>query len=296
MANQDSTALTEDFLYENIYRIKWTTLGVRTAQPLIFIHGTPWSSRLWAPYARAFAASGRYCVYLFDNPGYGESQTFADGTSEQAKDASLAKQAASFAALYKHWSFRSPPHVIAHDNGGLVSLRANLLHGCTYRSLCLVDVVAVRPFGSEFFKLVAANQEVFCQIPLSMFDGIVRGYIRGAAYKPLPAEAEDTLARPWLSEEGQKNFIRQMVQASSRHAEDVEPRYGELGASGTPVKIIWGKNDAWVPVERATALRERIGGKETDLVVVDDAGHLIHFDQPERLTAELTSFILDVDR
>jgi hypothetical protein len=38
------------------------------------------------------------------------------------------------------WSGR--PHVIAHDHGGLMALRANL-----YDSLCLIDVVAIEPFG-----------------------------------------------------------------------------------------------------------------------------------------------------
>lgn len=148
MAPTDPTTLTNTFEFEDIYQIRWTRLGPQDGQPLIFIHGTPWSSRLWAPYALAFSSS--YSVYLFDNPGYGESQTFAHGTDEQAKDTSLGKQAASFAALYRHWALSRPPHVIVHDNGGLVSLRAALLHGCVYRSLTLVDVVAVGPFGSPF--------------------------------------------------------------------------------------------------------------------------------------------------
>ncbi|KAI9752214.1 MAG: hypothetical protein M4579_005717 [Chaenotheca gracillima] len=289
----DPTALTEVFEFESLYRIRWTRLGPASAPPLIFIHGTPWSSRLWVPYALAFATT--HSVYLFDNPGYGESQTSGEGTVAQANDASLDKQAASFAALYRHWKLDRPPHVIAHDNGGLVSLRATLLHGLSYRSLCLVDIVAVPPFGNPFFKLVAANQEVFEQIPLFMFEGIVRGYIRNAAFKPLSSETEESLARQWLSEEGQKGFIRQLVQASHRHAEDVLPRYGDLGASGIPVKIIWGKDDQWLSVDRAETLQKMIGGR-TEVVVVDDASHLIHWDQPERLTTELTRFVLAAEK
>jgi pimeloyl-ACP methyl ester carboxylesterase len=37
------------------------------------------------------------------------------------------------------------PHVVAHDYGGAVSLRAHLVHGARYASLALVDVVALRP-------------------------------------------------------------------------------------------------------------------------------------------------------
>ena len=38
-------------------------------------------------------------------------------------DASLVLRAEASAALFKHWAMASPPHVVVHDNGGLVSLR-----------------------------------------------------------------------------------------------------------------------------------------------------------------------------
>lgn len=79
------------------------------------------------------------------------------------------------------WDFppdRSP-HVIVYDIGGLISARANILHSFRYASLCLVDVVAVRPFGSPFFRLIAKNQAVFNAIPGAVYRGIVRGYYPG---------------------------------------------------------------------------------------------------------------------
>ncbi|KAI9802156.1 MAG: hypothetical protein M1833_002077 [Piccolia ochrophora] len=294
MAVDAATALTQSFRYEDRYLIPWTRLGPPSAQPVVFIHGTPWSSRLWAPFA--LALSSTYSVYLFDNPGYGESQTFGEGTSEQANDGPLEKQAEVFAALLKHWGLDKAPHVVAHDNAGLASLRAVLTHGCRYRSLCLVDVVAVGPWGLPFFQLVSENSEVFNQIPADMFQGIVRGFIRSAAFKPLNPSAEEMLAKPWLSDgkQGQSGFIRQMCQAARRRSADVEPRYREVGTSGLPVKIIWGKDDQWLPVEKAEKMRELIGGN-TEVVIVEDAGHLIHLDQPERLMAELLLFLNKLD-
>lgn len=290
----DIAALTQSFRYEDRYLIRWTRIGPRAAQPVVFIHGTPWSSRLWAPFA--IALSSTYSVYLFDNPGYGESQTFGEGTTEQANDGSLEKQAEVFAALLEHWQLEKPPHVIAHDNAGLCSLRTTLTHDIKYRSLCLVDVVAVGPWGSPFFKLMSQNIEVFQKIPAGMFEGIVRGCIRDAAFKPLKASAEDMLAKPWLSDgqHGQTGFIRQLCQAAQRQSSDIEPQYRKVGDSGLPVKIIWGKDDQWIPVERAEKLRGLIGGN-TEVAIVEDAGHLIHLDQPERLMAELVLFLNKVD-
>ena len=284
----DPTALTEEYKHDSKYLIKWTRLGPAEAQAVIFIHGTPWSSRLWAPFALALSSS--YNVYLFDNPNYGESKALGAGVDEQANDGPLVKQAEVFAALYRHWGFsqQNPPHVVAHDNAGLVSLRAILEQGCVYRSLCLIDVVAVGPWGLPFFKLVAENADVFQQLPVGMFEGIVHGYVRPGAFKPLKAADEDMLTRPWVSDEGpgQAGFIRNVNNASLRRSEDVEGRYKEIGESGLPVKIIWGKEDRWVPCERAEKLKALIGGK-TELVLVEEAGHLIHLDQPERLMAEI---------
>lgn len=268
------------------YTISYTIQGNPEGPPLVFIHGTPWSSRVWVPFAEAFSSS--FKIYLFDNPGYGQSPggVSISPRDQQDLDASLAGQAEAFAYLLKEWNITEPPHIIAHDNGGLIALRASLNHGAEYASLCLVDVVAVSPFGSTFFKLVAANHDVFNAIPQTLMNGLIRAYIQGAAYKPLSSEIEDMLLLPWTSAgaQGKAGFLRQMRQADQRHASDVEPRYGEIGKK-MPVKIIWGEEDAWIPVDRAKKLAHMIGAHE--VVIVEKAGHLIHYDQPLRLTTEL---------
>ena len=114
---------------------------------MVFCHGTPWASALWAPIADAL--STEHTVYLWDMLGYGTS-SMTEG------DVSLAAQGRVLADLLSHWELAAPD-VAAHDYGGAVALRAHLLHGAAYRSLALVDVVALAPWGSDFFRLVAAN-------------------------------------------------------------------------------------------------------------------------------------------
>ena len=310
MAFHSATSLVQTFTYpanSPQYLIKWTRLGPEDAQPLIFIHGTPWSSRLWASYA--LALSNKYCIYLFDNPGYGQSNLLTPAaTAEFASNGSLTKQAEVTAALFAHWGFtplsadKAPsvhaPHVIAHDNAGLVAMRLALQHGCRYKSLTLIDVVAVGPWGLPFFKLVAENEDVFNAIPPPMFDGLVRSYIRDAAHRLLKKEDEDMLAEPWVSGDGrpgQEGLVHVLKQASTRKSDDVEGQYHKVGESGLPVRIVWGKEDKWVPYERAEKLKGLIGGK-SEVVLVEEAGHLIQLDQPERLMAEILTFFEEVDR
>lgn len=292
-----STELTQTFEFQNAthnYTIKWTCLGPEDAPPLVFIHGTPWSSRVWEPFA--VALSRQFRVYLFDNPGFGESPiektlpgttpSFSSRTSEL--DADLARQSEAFAALFKKWQAdwgdRRRAHVVAHDHAGLMSLRAHLLHGCQYASLCLIDVVAIGPFGQALFKSVAEDPGHFESLPGMAFEGILESYIRNAAFTELPKATMEMLKAPWLREGGNRGFVRQLCQADARNTDAVEGRYAEVG-SRVPVKIIWGAEDAWIPAETASRLGEALGAKE--VVVVEGAGHLIMYDQPAQLGVEL---------
>jgi pimeloyl-ACP methyl ester carboxylesterase len=288
--------LTETFHHSTAiydFEICWTSLGEASLPPLIFVHGTPWSSRVWHIYAKSLAQYFR--VYLFDNPGFGDSPLGkplptkkTTISPEVALDADLAQQSEVFAALYKFWEQswgQSKAHVVAHDHGGLMSLRAHLVHGCDYRSLCLIDVVALGPFGQPLFKLVAENERVFTALTGPVFEGVVEAYIRDAAFRELDKETMDMLKKPWItSEERRKGFVRQMVQANSRSTKDIEGRYHEVGEK-IPVAVIWGKEDKWIPVETAGKLRDKLQAR--NLVVIDGAGHLIMYDQEGRLGVEL---------
>lgn len=265
--------LTESFAVADRV-VRWGRLG--DGPPVIFCHGTPWSSALWAPIADALSAE--HTVYLWDMLGYGTS-SMTDG------DVSLAAQGLVLAELLAHWDLAAPD-VVAHDYGGAVALRAHLLHGASYRSLALVDVVALAPWGSDFFRLVAANAPVFAALPPALHEALVRAYIAGAAHRPLRAADLDMLVTPWLGAEGQAAFYRQIAQADERYTDEVEPLYPSLDL---PVQVVWGAEDTWIPVDRAHRLAEAIPGARLHLV--PEAGHLIQLDAPERLTAVLQRWL-----
>ncbi|MGI5164266.1 alpha/beta fold hydrolase [Spirillospora sp. CA-253888] len=257
--------------------VRWDVLGDEGAEPLVLLHGTPFSSYVWRDVARALAS--RFRVHVWDMPGYGTSEMSA------GQDVSLAAQGRVFAELLEHWGL-TEPLVAAHDFGGCVALRAHLLHGARYRRLALVDPVALAPWGSPFFKLVAANAEVFEQLPPHLHAALVREYVSSASAPGLHPATLDALVAPWLDETGQSAFYRQIAQADQRFTDEVQGRYGELDL---PVLVCWGADDTWIPAAKAHELAGLVPGAE--LRLVEGAGHLVQEDAPAELTAALLGFL-----
>jgi pimeloyl-ACP methyl ester carboxylesterase len=255
--------------------VRWGRDGSGPA--VVFCHGTPWSSRLWSPFADALRAD--YTTYLWDMPGYGAS------SKDPEHAVSLDVQGELLADLIEHWGL-DHPHVVAHDYGGAVSLRAHLLHGAAYGSLALVNVVALAPWGSDYFRLVREHTDVFTAIPAPMHEGALRAYVDGASHGGLTREQSDMLVRPWLDDVGQAAFYRQISQADQAYTDEIEPRYESIDL---PVLVVWGRDDTWIPVDRAHRLATVIPGAE--LEIIDAAGHLVHLDQPVRLATTLQRWL-----
>ncbi|KVR84154.1 hypothetical protein WK26_08665 [Burkholderia vietnamiensis] len=54
---------------------------------------------------------------------------------------------------------------------------------------------------------------------------------------------------------------------------------------GFPVRIVWGEDDGWIPLEQGQALADRIAhGK---LIKVPRAAHLVQEDAPEAIVAAM---------
>ncbi len=245
--------------------------------PLVLAHGWPWSSFSWHRLIPGLAE--RFRVYWYDMPGYGQSEKYADQRT------SLDVQGETFAAMLAHWGLERPS-VIAHDFGGATTLRAHLLHGCDYERYVLMNIVAMRPWGSEFFDHVGKHVDAFTGLPPHIHEAVVRSYIQGALITDLVTDDLEALVRPWLSEEGRRSFYQQFAQADERYTAEVEPLFGDLRC---PVKIIWGEDDPWIPLARGRSLHDRM--PQTEFVTLPGVGHLPQLENPEAVLTELIAFL-----
>lgn len=267
--------LSEEFEWRG-RRVRWSRTG--SGPDVVFCHGTPWSSELWRPFAESL--SNDFTVHLWDMPGYGRS------SKDREHRVSLDVQGELLADLLAHWGLQTP-HVVAHDYGGAVALRAHLLHGREFASLALVDVVALAPWGSEFFRLVHDYPDVFEALPSAIHVGAVRAYIQGASHVGLTTSQLETLVSPWLGADGQAAFYRQIAQADEAYTDEIQELYQRLDL---PVLVVWGAQDTWIPVDRAHRLAELI--PQAQLELIDEAGHLIQFDRPVALATALHRWLI----
>lgn len=258
-------------------RVRWDVLGDAGSEPVVLLHGTPFSSWVWRHIARSLARDHR--VYVWDMPGYGASE------KAEGQDVSLAAQGRVFAELLEHWEL-AEPLVVAHDFGGAVALRAHLLHGARYRRLALVDAVALAPWGSPFFQLVREHSDVFGRLPPTLHRALAREYISSASSPGLHPATLDDLVEPWIDSAGQAAFYRQIAQADQRDTDEVQDRYSTIDL---PVLVCWGMDDAWIPAAKGEELASRI--PRAQLTLIPDAGHLVQEDAPAELTAALIAFL-----
>lgn len=270
--------LTETFEWQG-RQIAWGRAGSGPA--VVFCHGTPFSSLLWRPFAATLARD--FTVHLWDMPGYGRSSKHPEHPVH------FGAQAEAFAALLAHWGL-DRPHVVAHDFGGAVSLRTHLVVGVPYASLLLVDVVAIPPSGSPFFRFVKDHPDVLGGLPPYIHEAIVRRYIQGASHRGLRADDLDALVEPWTGDDGQPAFYRQIAHYDEAFLAENEERLGRIDI---PVRVLWGADDTWLPRETGERLASLIPGAA--LSVIEGGGHLVHHDAPVALADEIRAWLAKVN-
>lgn len=254
--------------------VRWASFG--EGEPVVLLHGTPFSSFIWRDIAQALASTRK--VYVWDMLGFGQS-AMHDG-----QDVSLAAQGRIFADLLSRWGL-SEPRVVAHDVGGAVALRAALIGGVIFRHLTLIDAVSISGWGNGgFFQTIRENSEVFAQLPEWATEALIESKIRTASHLGLRPEVLKSYLGNWRGVQGQAAFYRQYAQASEAHTDEFQDK---LAVMPLPVRIVWGREDQWLPLHYAERLHSLL--PHSELAVIDGAGHAVQEDAPGKLLSYLVA-------
>jgi pimeloyl-ACP methyl ester carboxylesterase len=267
--------LDERFAFQR-QSVAWGSIGY--GDPVILIHGFPWSAQAWRNIAPWIAKTHK--VYFFDMLGCGLSEKH--GTQAVSENV----QSDLLEAFVKHWQL-DKPQVVGHDFGGLAALRGHFINGIEYGGLNLIDAVAVLPSGSPFYAHVTHHEAAFAGLPAYAHDALFRAYIQKAAHYPLREEAIEIYAAPWRGEIGQAAFYRQIAQADTRHIAEVQKLYKKPEFK---VHLIWGQHDTFIPLEQGRELQALLAADS--FTVIENAAHIVHEDAPEAMVGALLQNLL----
>jgi pimeloyl-ACP methyl ester carboxylesterase len=254
--------------------------------PVVMIHGVGAWAENWREVMGPIASTGRRAI-AFDLPGFGESESPGDVAHFGPRDAFYPR---FVGALLDELGVPSA-HLIGSSMGGAVVYTAAVTQPARIRSLTLVAGGGV---GTEVAFFLRA-----CTLPGMALVARVfgrpeqaRNVLRTCFYDPrripeaLYEEAERygypsfgefvSALRSGVTIGGVKPSVRDYWVAQA-------PRYQ------APVLVIWGRQDAVLPMAAAADAREVL--PQAQIQLIDDCGHLPMIERPAEFLGALLPFL-----
>ena len=251
------------------YRLHYLEAG--SGPPLLLVHGLASSAtqdwgRLIGPLGR------RFHVFAPDLPGFGESERPAGADYSIPMQVEAVRGFMTAVGLGK-------ARVAGLSMGGWIVCRLAGSHPEMVERLVVVDAAGMRPDGPAIPAEVLLPRDE---------DGVRRlvAAVRHNAPVPPSFVARDILARR-LREEW---VVRRALLSMAAGRDWLN---GTLGRADMPVLVVWGKQDALIPVAYAAPLAAEF--PRAELKVLDGCGHVPIADCPEAFDREVVPFLAAAD-
>lgn len=261
-------------------RVHWRDEGCRDCPAIIFLHGSNASLHTFAPLVDRLG--GEYRIISYDQPGHGLTGPHPrDDYSAAGMFEAL--NAVANAARLDHF------YLAGNSMGGWVAWRYALAHPERVDGLILIDAAGAPPRAGEkpprlpigfYLQRNAFLRPIAMQIT-------PRDIVRKTLLDSLEVDAIATDAmidRYWELNRFPGNRRASALRALA--GRDGSERLGEITQ---PTLILWGANDALIPVSAATTFAERIPGAE--LVVLDGVGHIPMEEAPDATANAILRFL-----
>jgi haloalkane dehalogenase len=255
--------------------LAYRSAGESSDRVVLLVHGYPESSYMWEGVLPALAGAG-WRALAPDLPGYGDSEPDPPGTWERHME-----------ALQRFVrELELPPVVlVTHDWGVLIGLRWACDHAGSTSGLVISDggfwadrrwhdMANTMRTPEKGEELVAAyTREGFFAVLKTLSEGI----------------SEESLEQYWKAYADDTRRAGQLELYRSGDFEKLAPYEGRLAALGLPTLIVWGDQDQFASVRMADRYHEEL--PDSELAVIEGAGHFVWEDQPERAATALVDFL-----
>lgn len=241
--------------------------------PVLFLHGIPTWSFLWRDIVPAIAEDRR--VITPDLLGYGNS-AMHDGF-----DRSIRAQEVMLEGLLAELDIETVS-VVAHDIGGGVALRYAAHNPAMVDRLVISNAVCYDSWPVQFITDFALPETT--ETPLPDLEEQVSSAFRLGAYGDPDEAFVEGLTAPWITEEGRTSLVRCAVATNTNHTTEID--YDAITAD---LLCLWGKADAFQPIEYGERLVEELDG---EMVALDEAYHWVMEDRTETYIEQLRAFLV----
>lgn len=268
-------------------RVEGESLFVRqsgSGPDIVLLHGLGDSSLGWQ-YIEGPLVEAGYRVTVWDALGAGRS------AKPRAGDYSIAAHVRRLEAVLDRLGIERAT-VVGHSLGGSLALVFAHAHPERTAALCLVDPAAYREgaLGGRWFWEVPLLAEIVLGVlstEMLVDFGMKQNYANAARIPEL-------LRKLYIREARREAMISALIH-QERQLVPADPEAWEAGhrTIRAPTLILWGANDALVPVAQGPRLARDIPGAE--LVVLPDLAHSPQLEDPSAVLDHLLPF-LDAQR
>lgn len=262
---------------------------------VVLLHGFPELSLSWRHQLPALAGAG-YRAVAPDQRGYGET--------ELRGPYDLLTLAADVAGIVRALG-RERAVVVGHDWGGAAAWTVAHVHPGVVERLVVLNCPPPSVLSDELLRnrkqLRRSSYLFFFQLPalperqLSR-DGarqVQRALVAGAHVHDAWTDEELAVYRAAFTRPGRAKAALDWPRAAFRH-----PLRTRRAASRSPIAaptlILWGVHDRFLGLElidREKLLKVLATGNEPEIVFVEEAGHFVQNEAPERVNAELLRWL-----
>lgn len=257
-------------------RTHYELSGPEDGAPVVLVHGFSVPYYIWDSTTVALSRAG-YRVLRYDVYGRGTSDRPDAVYGAELYDRQLGE-------LLAATGIAGPVHLMGLSAGGFVVATFAGRHPERVRSVTLIDPVAgPRSPLPWTMRLPVIGPMVWqaTAVP-GMADGQLSDFVEPAKWPDWPDRY-----RPQMRYRG---FGRALWSSAMALAEvEIDSVYATLAATSLPVMLIWGEQDATVPIELAAGVRRAIPAVRFH--PIPRAGHLPHMERTDLVNPLLLEFL-----
>jgi len=253
-------------------RLEFAEQGGRSRTPVIALHGVTDSWRSFEPVLPHLPSELR--VMALTQRGHGDSEKPAGGY----RPADFAADVAAFMDVMEI----ERAVLVGHSMGSVNAMRFAIDHPSRVAGLLLAGTM---PWFGRPPELLEFHREQIVPLADPVPDALARDFQQSTLARPIDASMLDGFVAESLKVPA---FVWRAAFAGFID-DDFSPRLREIEV---PTLIVWGRHDAFCPAADQAAMLDLI--RTARLVEYADAGHAVHWEEPQRFAQDLSRFVNSV--